>query len=770
MATVVSRSHEWRDSQSIDRFWNNSRFFQDGNTSLGAACAMTDVEAARAEMASMLVAALEAAERTRDLSVAVDLTSSELALETHAKLQFDFPLVTPEALDCLAREMEGEIVQLADASDEQSGTKKQQSPVVYPITNALVTAVVEGASRTSHDTSVPATFETTETRLAFQNLLATLSVRAPYRLRNVGDDELLDHYLSQYHVDVVYVGQDDDARDEGEVSTLDDPPDCLPVHSQIAEIENSGSDSDSDLEPLESDPSKPFPLGVDNELMNQSNEDTEPLTTRVDRKLHDLLAKARVAFLDASADDGQNSTTADDERNSTSTSQTRTSAWQTKGVTSCCVGLVEALCLVDADSRPARRDLLHHPLRLLREYWNTKGVGDDIESDALRKCLKALNFGEESNQNREENINIALCLETVGSLCVRFVFSADSSVYFVSSKQEETSARALWKSVAQYVGAIANALDATIGSLQKTKNKTISEDYKTAIGACSVSLAFYAARAPGNAAVGDVLLKSGAVRAAVGVFCMEGELVSEDRVNSQDNQNDSEKNSFGSSSDPSAEATRRLLLVGSAASAEVAAFVSAVPGVIQLIESHSSFHGNERNAAHGALWELVFASAGGSTNDTQIADTKCAERFTLVISESSASAVDALGLLRLVQLASRARVHTAPAVFLADTNGALRKALRSAATAHASAVAAAAATRAEIAAAGVESKAKRKPSGSDDESDGDGEMVPPAHHNTPAYSDIASEFEKKAHASSASLRLIKEIVDGFSGGARGKSD
>ena len=84
---------------------------------------MTDVEAARAEMASMLVAALEAAERTRDLSVAVDLTSSELALETHAKLQFDFPLVTPEALDCLAREMEGEIVQLADASDEQSGTK-----------------------------------------------------------------------------------------------------------------------------------------------------------------------------------------------------------------------------------------------------------------------------------------------------------------------------------------------------------------------------------------------------------------------------------------------------------------------------------------------------------------------------------------------------------------------------------------------------------------------------------------------------------------------
>jgi len=109
-------------------------------------------------------------------------------------------------------------------------------------------------------------------------------------------------------------------------------------------------------------------------------------------------------------------------------------------------------------------------------------------------------------------------------------------------------------------------------------------------------------------------------------------------------------------------------------------------------------------------------------------------------------------------------------VFLADTNGALRKALRSAATAHASAVAAAAATRAEIAAAGVESKAKRKPSGSDDESDGDGEMVPPVHHNTPAYSDIASEFEKKAHASSASLRLIKEIVDGFSGGARGKSD
>ena len=69
---------------------------------------MTDVEAARAAMASMLIAALEEAERERDLSVAREPTSAELAAAAWSKLQYDFPVVSPAELDALAKEMEAE--------------------------------------------------------------------------------------------------------------------------------------------------------------------------------------------------------------------------------------------------------------------------------------------------------------------------------------------------------------------------------------------------------------------------------------------------------------------------------------------------------------------------------------------------------------------------------------------------------------------------------------------------------------------------------------
>ena len=128
--------------------------------------------------------------------------------------------------------------------------------------------------------------------------------------------------------------------------------------------------------------------------------------------------------------------------------------------------------------------------------------------------------------------------------------------------------------------------------------------------------------------------------------------------------------------------------------------------------------------------------------------------------------MDALGLLRLVQLASRARGgDKANALFSDKPDSALRLVLREAANAHAAVVAAAAKKRADAARGAA--AATRKPSSSDDESESeslsdDAPHVPP----TPARSlGVADETEKRAAAASAALRLIKEIVDGFRGGA-----
>ena len=71
---------------------------------------------------------------------------------------------------------------------------------------------------------------------------------------------------------------------------------------------------------------------------------------------------------------------------------------------------------------------------------------------------------------------------------------------------------------------------------------------------------------------------------------------------------------------------------------------------------------------------------------------------------------------------------------------------------------------------GAALSAIRKPSSSDDESDSDVRDAPPARSRSsgavqPSRLGADGESEKRAAAASAALRLIKEIVDGFRGGA-----
>ena len=68
-----------------------------------ASSASADAEAARLGMARALVAALETQERERGLVLVP--TASDLARAAHEKLQYDFPVVSPDELDALAEAM-----------------------------------------------------------------------------------------------------------------------------------------------------------------------------------------------------------------------------------------------------------------------------------------------------------------------------------------------------------------------------------------------------------------------------------------------------------------------------------------------------------------------------------------------------------------------------------------------------------------------------------------------------------------------------------------
>ena len=151
---------------------------------------MTDVEAARAAMASMLVAALEEAERERDLSVAREPTSAELAAAAWSKLQYDFPVVSPAELDALAKEMEAE-------AGGGTGPPSAGAALAYAPTNSLVNAVIEGASRAPADAAADDA-SASALRRAFQRLCAVVLVRAPARLARGDALARADAFLSRY--------------------------------------------------------------------------------------------------------------------------------------------------------------------------------------------------------------------------------------------------------------------------------------------------------------------------------------------------------------------------------------------------------------------------------------------------------------------------------------------------------------------------------------------------------------------------------------------
>lgn len=746
---------------------------------------MTDVEAARAAMTSMLVAALEEAERERDLSVAREPTSAELAAAAWSKLQYDFPVVSPAELDALAKEMEAE-------AGGGTGPPPAGAPLAYAPTNPLVAAVIEGASRAPADAAADDA-SASALRRAFQRLCAVVLVRLPARLAKAGAARA-DAFLAKYFIaeisdetrtverafetdertSVDAFGRDEqthDSAEESRSSRADDSDD----RRDDAVATPRDADSDSDWEPLEgpvgADPSRFGSHGTTNARLPRLDDvrsDPEEQKRNVETKLRDLLGRARYAYFDAKDSASVNGASAE------------VSAWTLRGVGAAATELVESFASIsESDDRFDDRSVCGHALALLRERWRVAGVGADAaDAQTLTRCLRALGlFRDDGGGARvleagaRRSGSQRACVETLGFLCSSFVLFTNAGTTTEHDRvDEERRARALWPIAAEALAPVASALDASLaefklrgGFFSATRDGDgllSTERLDAHMAACCSVIAFYAARAPGNAAVGTELLKSGALRAAAALFCVSSETGK--RTTTEDD--DAENAEYGALV---AEAARRCLLLASAASPDAAAFALAVPGVRHALETGEAFGATGACASHGALWELASDCAErGKTTSAEEREKACAARFAASIIADPAVAVDALGLLRLVQLASRARGgDKANALFSDKPDSALRLVLREAANAHAAVVAAAAKKRADAARGAA--AATRKPSSSDDESESesfsdDAPHAPP----TPARSlGVADETEKRAAAASAALRLIKEIVDGFRGGA-----
>ena len=186
----------------------------------------------------MLVTALQAAERERDLAASRAPTDSELARAAHDKLQYDFPIVTPRELDALTRAIESD-------------------PDAHPITAPLVDAAVEGASKPAPaDHPEDSTAACGTLRCAYQRLCAEVTVRVPHRLLALSDDDA-DRALARYRP---RVERPDDNREpnpsdilDHRTPTEDEPPREHEPSSETHSETLADSDSDSDWEPLEGD-------------------------------------------------------------------------------------------------------------------------------------------------------------------------------------------------------------------------------------------------------------------------------------------------------------------------------------------------------------------------------------------------------------------------------------------------------------------------------------------------------------------------------------
>ena len=285
--------------------------------------------------------------------------------------------------------------------------------------------------------------------------------------------------------------------------------------------------------------------------------------------------------------------------------------------------------------------------------------------------------------------DVGLALEFLAYLCVRL--GGEALGDFASAAQSSAGKRTgfgvgaaghMWGHVDAHIGVVAEKFDA----LAHVK-ATADDSWRQRVGMCSLIVAFHAAKAPGNANPGDVLTKTGALRALCAAFTAPDNAAA-----------------------PHSEALRRAVLLAAAAPKTVE-FIAAVPGVRSEGESRDEFRGTEGSlAAHGAMWELLLPAPGTSRED---AERSCATRLAPLLDPrrggvGGGGSSISLGLLRAAQTAARG------ATPLWRRGGAIDGVLRDALTHLAATVSAGARARRGLSMVGSR---PRKTTGSDDEGD-----------------------------------------------------
>ena len=232
--------------------------------------------------------------------------------------------------------------------------------------------------------------------------------------------------------------------------------------------------------------------------------------------------------------------------------------------------------LARAVARPNRRALRAIPVRLLRERWAV--AGPPARGDFVARVLSALGFDATRDPDPTGfggDDDETLALETLAYLCVRLGGVARSA----------TRTRTLtWTSARAPCGATwtRRSRRRRRGSARAATARDANDfAWRRRIATCSLIVAFYAARAAGNARVGDVLTRTGAMRAAAVAFTLPGY-----------------------AAEPHAEALRRLTVVAAAAAPEAAEYLAAVPGFRDVVQG-DAFGPEGACAAHGALWALL---------------------------------------------------------------------------------------------------------------------------------------------------------------------
>ena len=714
--------------------------------------AAIEAEKQRLQMAAVLYRALRSAED--DLVNARPPTRAQLAEACHSKLQYDFPIVNAAELDALTEEMAAEI---AEGTAPGSFT--------YPITSALVNAAVEGACKPAPGAgSAPgisgksreadsdrdredagADGAGTEpavdggaVRIAYQRLCATTLVHFTSRVLAMPDDEAevalrwFDGFDTEETAPDAGDGDGAPTDDEADARAPGEDDGREPPGSHAAaNPPNDAADSDSDWEPMETD------LTEDEHRARDPAQPAVPVPRlgaklSVDAKLSHVLRRLSRACVDGD----------DVWRHSPHAALPQ--------LAPALVSLTETLAR--SDGRPARRAMRRAPLRVLREHW--AAIGPPPRSDgSIGRLLAALGF--ESSRHGGGNIgavmerlgldedarggdeDVGLALEFLAYLCVRL--GGEALGDFASAAQSSAGKRAgfgvgaaghLWGHVDAHIGVVAEKFDA-LAHVKATGDNS----WQQRVGMCSLIVAFHAAKAPGNANPGDVLAKTGALRALCAAFTAPDNATA-----------------------PHSEALRRAVLLVAAAAPKTVEFIAAVPGVRSEVESRDEFRGTEGSlAAHGAMWELLLPAPGTSRED---AEHSCATRLAPLLDPRRGGGVGggssiALGLLRAAQTATRG------ATPLWRRGGAIDGVLRDALTHLAATVSAGARARGGVAG----SSRPRKTTGSDDEGDDESRR---GGDDSAAASD--PEMEKSREMASAALRVLKEILGAADGGGGRKCD